>query len=296
MRKQTDGYVRLTRFKEYLFFVVVTTLLGIAAAKGEFGWPFVGVLVANWLAVAFSFMINDVEDAEDDALNPLKVKRNPVSARDISYKGAYRASYIVAALSAVTYALLGVGPFVMGIFCLLLGYFYSASVRLKKRAFWDLASHGLMLAGLQLLAAYLTFGDFKSWAWFFPFLFVWGISEYGELFNEVRDLDGDLAAGLRHTGAMLGRKRTGILMSIAIGIGVIGGIITIFVQQLLTGWAVILLVVLAALFVAPQVIKQRRSGDMVALQGDFHKPLEIAMALALLAQFIVPWAQQILKK
>jgi 4-hydroxybenzoate polyprenyltransferase len=60
----------LARYKEYFFFVIITTFLGASAANGAFGWPLLLVLLANWLAVAFAFMINDVEDAPDDALNP----------------------------------------------------------------------------------------------------------------------------------------------------------------------------------------------------------------------------------
>jgi 4-hydroxybenzoate polyprenyltransferase len=60
-----NALIRLTRYKEYIFFVMVTTFLGAIVGKGFFGWKLVGVLTANLLAVAFAFMINDVEDAPD---------------------------------------------------------------------------------------------------------------------------------------------------------------------------------------------------------------------------------------
>ena len=84
MKRQLGGVLRLTRFQEYTSFVTVTTLLGAAVAHGSFGWPLIRVLAANWLAVGFAFMINDVEDAPDDALSPAKAGRNPVSAGDLS--------------------------------------------------------------------------------------------------------------------------------------------------------------------------------------------------------------------
>ena len=80
MSDKLRGVIKLTRFKEYIWFVIVTTLIGAATAGGEFGWALIGALIANELSVGFAFMINDVEDADDDALNPAKINRNPVSA------------------------------------------------------------------------------------------------------------------------------------------------------------------------------------------------------------------------
>ena len=96
MKRQLAGLIRLTRYKEYPFFVIITSLLGAAAAHGFLGWKLIGVLTANLLAVAFAFMINDVEDAPDDALDLAKVKRNPVSATDLSARTGLLASFGVA--------------------------------------------------------------------------------------------------------------------------------------------------------------------------------------------------------
>jgi 4-hydroxybenzoate polyprenyltransferase len=68
----------------------VTTALGAAAAGGTFGWQWIAALLANWTAVGFAFMINDVEDADDDAMNPAKINRNPISCRMISPRVLHR--------------------------------------------------------------------------------------------------------------------------------------------------------------------------------------------------------------
>ena len=107
MTNRLSGIWRLTRFKEYVSFVIITTLLGAAASRGSFGWLLIGVLVANWLAVGFAFMINDVEDAPDDALNPAKALRNPVSAGVLSPCIGRLLSYLVASMAALLYATLG---------------------------------------------------------------------------------------------------------------------------------------------------------------------------------------------
>ncbi len=290
MIQTIKALLRLARFKEYTFFVIVTTLLGVASAEGHIGFRFGLVLAANWLAVAFAFMINDVEDAPDDALNPLKVKRNPVSAGDLTPRTATLTSLVVALFSAVLYILLGLWPAVLGMISLLLGYFYSwRVVRFKNMPFIDLASHCMMLAGLQFLPALLAFDPHPSLQWIFPFGFIVCISLYGELFNELRDLEGDLAAGLNHTASKLGYKPAYWMMMSLLVIGVICGGITFFVLKIIPTWVVITLVALVVVFITRPAIKARRQRSILALQQSFQKPLEAAAALALLAQFIYPW-------
>ncbi len=52
MNSTLKGIIKLTRFDEYVWFVIVTTLLGAAAGGGTFGWQLIVALLANWLAVA----------------------------------------------------------------------------------------------------------------------------------------------------------------------------------------------------------------------------------------------------
>lgn len=293
-RRTLGGIMRLARFKEYTFFVIITTLLGVSSAGGEFGLKLLFVLAANWLAVAFAFMINDVEDADDDALNPLKINRNPVSARDLTPRMATGASWVVAAISAGFYALLGFWPFVLGIISLGLGFFYSwRPVRFKNMPFIDLASHCMMLAGLQFLPGMLAFNTQPSLEWLFPFFFIVNISLYGELFNELRDLDGDLKAGLNHTASKLGYKPTYWLMMIIFSIGVACGVITFLVLHIIPLWVIVLMVILAILLIVRPALRARSHGSSLAMQESFQKPLEIAGAFAMLIQFVAPWISQI---
>lgn len=295
MNKTLKALIRLTRYKEYIWFVVVTTLLGAAAAGGKFGWPLIGALVANWLAVGFSFMINDVEDAADDALNPAKVKRNPISAKDLSVPAGYIASFAVMILSGLVYATLGTIPFVIGLISLLTGFLYSwQRVRLKSMPFIDLISHCMMLAGFQFLPAYFAFTSTLNDRWLWPFLAVTSISMYGELFNELRDLVGDLAAGVKHTASILGQRATQVLANVLLVLGIIALVITLFVVQLIPLWVLIVMAVLALILVLPPLLRVRRSQNMVQLQGSFQVPIQIAGALAMLIGSIVPWLMSVL--
>jgi len=291
MKRQLAGLIRLTRYKEYPFFVIFTTLLGAAVAHGFFGWKLIGVLAANLLAVAFAFMINDVEDAPDDALDPAKATRNPVSASDLSARAGRMASFGVALAAGLVYAFLGTLPFITGLSCLVIAYLYSwRPVRLKSKPFVDLVSHCLMLAGLQYLAAYFSFEPVPFSRWVFPFIIVMGISMYGELFNELRDLDGDRQAGINHTANLIGQRAAYWLMIGLLLIGLGSGVITIVIIQLIPPSILLFWVVLAGILVVPKLVRLRQHSSLITQQGSFHKPVEIAAAFALLLKFIIPWA------
>ena len=295
MKRSLDGLLKLTRFDEYVFFVIVTTLLGVASAGGNVDWRFLVVLLANWTAVGFAFMINDIEDAPDDALSSSKINRNPVSAGLITPKTARIWTFIVGVISAALFALLGTWPFVFGLLSLILGYLYSyRGVRLKTIAFLDVLSHCLMLAGLQFLTGYFTYSTVLGRNWLWPFLFVVCISVYGELYNEIRDFEGDQAAQLRHTAIVLGSRTSHVLMLAILVLGVFSGIVSFLVIDLIPFWVFIIMAVLALLLLLPQVLKLRRGDSSIEIQNAFQKPFERAAALALLFQFIVPWLDTLL--
>ncbi|HPH94498.1 MAG TPA: UbiA family prenyltransferase [Anaerolineaceae bacterium] len=296
IKMKVNGLVRLTRVNEFLAFVTVTTLLGAAAAHGEFTWSLVGVLVANWLVVGFAFMINDVEDAPDDALTPSKAVRNPVSAGHLSSRFATLASLFIAALSFVIYALLGGWTFFFGVICIVISYIYSwRRIRLKNIAVLDFLSHIFMLAGLQYLCGYFTFTSTLNDIWFYPLLMVGSISLYGELFNEMRDLEGDKKAGLRHTAIVFGPTITKWMMIISMTIGVISTVITFFFINIIAWWVIVLIIVIAAAMLLPPLIRMRRAKNAIQAQAPLHKPFEIAAALGLLVQFISPLALLMIK-
>ncbi|HZY42185.1 MAG TPA: UbiA family prenyltransferase [Anaerolineae bacterium] len=297
MSKQLKGVLKLTRINEYVWFVIVTTLVGAATAGGEFGWALIGALIANELSVGFAFMINDVEDADDDALNPAKINRNPVSAGLLTRREANLASYGTALIAGVIYATLSPAALIVGVISLIVGWIYSwGPVRLKSKPIVDLLSHVMMLAGFQFLAGHFTFANQLGGSWFFPFLFLVSISGYGELYNELRDYEGDLKAGLKHTAAVIGHRAATLLMNTLLILGIVGALYTIFFMQILPGWVIGLLVaVFAVLFLRP-MLNARRAGahGSVEAQAPFQVPIQIAAAIALSAWFVVVWLDKVL--
>jgi len=295
VKKTIKGLVKLTRFNEYVYFVVVTTLLGVASADGTLDWRLLVVLAANWLAVGFAFMINDIEDAPDDALSANKINRNPVSSGWITPGEARTATFLVGITSAILYAFLGVKPLIFGGITLILGFLYSSrSVRLKTIAVFDIISHCLMLAGLQFLCGYFTFTSRFNQNWLWPFIFVVSISIYGELYNEVRDIEGDREAHLRHTAIVLGEKPTHGLMILMLIVGVFSGAVSLMAINLIPMWVLATMAILAGLFIIPPLVRMRKDDTSIAIQGAFQKPLERAAAIALLLQYFLPWIDQVL--
>jgi 4-hydroxybenzoate polyprenyltransferase len=288
---RVDGTIRLSRYREFIWFVAITSLLGAGAAAGEFGIRLLTVLVANELAVAFMFMINDVEDAPDDALTPHKAVRNPIAAGSLSLRSGWWASALVALLAGFLFLPLGVGSALCGWISLLLGYIYSwRKIRLKNLPILDMLSHSMMLAGLQFLVGFLAFRPGIHGWWIFPFLMVVAISLYGELFNELRDLHGDRQAGLRHSAAIFGYQPAKILMFTFLSIGILCTIITLLVVRMLPWWVIVLTGVLVAILALPPLLRVRRlKRNAIDVQAPFQKPFEIAFSLALAAWFIVTW-------
>jgi 4-hydroxybenzoate polyprenyltransferase len=222
LREQVRGLIQLTRWKEYIPFVVPLTLVGalLAAYPNNIllDWRLVAVTLANILAVAYAFMINDIEDAPDDARDPARAARNPISSGAIGVRMGYAACRLVAAVTLILYALGGVNVLFIGIGTLLLSHLYSwRPVRLKAWPVTDIVSHSLMLSGLLLLAGYFIYHDNPGVVWFVA-MGATLVSVYGQLYNQLRDYDMDKAAGLYNTAIILGENNTRRAMYLAVGL------------------------------------------------------------------------------
>jgi 4-hydroxybenzoate polyprenyltransferase len=204
--------------------VVPLTIVGaLMAARPHdtlLDWRLIAVTFANILAVAYAFMINDIEDAPDDARDPARAARNPITSGRIPPSIGYRATRIVALVTLVLYALGGVWVLAIGIGTLLLSHLYSwRPVRLKAWPVTDILSHSLMLSGLLLLAGYFIYHSDPGIVWFVAAAATL-VSVYGQLYNQLRDYDMDKAAGLFNTAIILGQANTRRVMYLTIGLAV----------------------------------------------------------------------------
>ena len=238
-RDQLQGLIQLTRWKEYVPFVVPLTLTGALMAARPNGilldWRLLAVMLANILVVAYAFMINDIEDAPDDARDPARAARNPISTGRIPAKIGYSACRVVALVTLALYAFGGVWVLAIGIATLLLSHLYSwRPVRLKAWPVTDILSHSLMLSGLLLLAGYFIYHDSPGIVWFVAAA-VTLVSVYGQLYNQLRDYDMDKAAGLNNTAIILGEANTRRVMYLTIVMAAIC-LLTAIAQGLFPVW------------------------------------------------------------
>ena len=294
LKRTLIGLARLTRFDEHVFFVLITTFLGAAAGQAVFGWRLVAALGANLLAVSFAFMINDIEDAPEDAFSEKNYARNPVSSGLISPQMAKTAAISVILLSIGLFALLGLRPLMFGMACLLLGWMYSIkSIRLKTMPYVELLSHGLLLAGLPFLCGYFTFAAGFNRTWFWPFTFVMSTRILIVLYGELRNLEQEHLARMHPTALLLGERAANNLMIAMIVLAASCGAVSFFFINLVPAWVLLFAAIVAALLLIPVVIKLRRGDPQVTAQGLFRKPLERAAALALVLHFLLPWLNRI---
>lgn len=288
---QIQGLVRLTRWKEYLPFVIPLTVLGALLATRPnnipLDWRLIFVTIANILAVAYAFMINDIEDAPDDARDPARAARNPVSMGEISVRFGYAACRTVAALTLILYALGGFWALIIGIATLLLSHLYSwKPVRLKAWPITDIVSHSLMLSGLLLLAGYFTYHTEPGIVWFVAAA-VTLISVYGQLYNQLRDYDMDKAAGLYNTAIVLGESYTRIAMYAAVALAAVSFLAAVWngVFPLWLG-GVVLISIPISMFVSPKT--DMRGGTAVDASGSLQ--IQTLMVVNLTVAVWLGWA------
>jgi 4-hydroxybenzoate polyprenyltransferase len=209
------GLWRLSRWREHVPFTVPATLLGVNMAARQ-GGALDGrlgiVLAANILAVTFAFMVNDLEDAPDDARDSERGARNAITAGLITPRVGWVAAQLVGMVAALLFAGLNRAACAVGMITLALSLLYSwRGVRLKALPVVDVISHALMLSTLLFLAGYLTVDAAPGRAWWAA-AGVGLISAYGQLYNQLRDYTPDRAAGLHNTASVLGRRGTLIAM------------------------------------------------------------------------------------
>lgn len=249
--------LRLTRWNDHVLFTLPATLLGVNLALDRAGvaadWRTGVVCLANVLAVSFAFMVNDIEDAPDDARDPERAARNVIAVGALSPRVGWWASWIVAGGALAGFALIDAQVLAVGALTLLLGWLYSCrAVRLKALPVVDVLAHVLMLSALLLLAGYMVYASaWSSMAWVITGVSL--ISAYGQLYNQLRDYALDRAAGLRNTASVLGETGTrwamhGALLGagLSLAAAVVGGGIPVWFVLVLAGLSPLLIVFYSA--------------------------------------------------
>lgn len=248
---KTRGVLRLTRWKEYIPWVLPLTiigcLLGATNRQVELDWRLAVVILANTLVVAYAFMINDIEDAPDDAREAHRAAKNAITNGELTPRQGWAASLTVAAVSFILYAIIGVWPFVIGVLTLALSHFYSwKPIRLKAWPVADVLSHSLMLSGLLFLAGFFAYSSTPGLVWLVAG-FATLISVYGQLYNQLRDYEMDKAAGLKNTAITVGPRYAKLLMYCSAGLAFAMLLYSVW-MQVIPLWLISVPLVIAPIF------------------------------------------------
>lgn len=291
LRSQLVGLIKLTRWKEYVPFVIPLTILGALLAtqqnSAQLDLRLLAVTLANILAVAYAFMINDIEDAPDDARDPDRAARNPVTSGEIGLRVGYAACRVVAAVTLLLYWLGGTSVLYIGIATLLLSHLYSwRPVRLKAWPVTDIVSHSLMLSGLLLLAGYYAYGSAPGIIWFVA-AGVTLISVYGQLYNQVRDYDMDKAAGLFNTAIILGEGNTKRLMYVSLALAA-ASFLAAILQNAFPIWLGLVVLISVPISMFFRTSHDMRGGEAADVSGKVQ-----VQALVILNLIMGAWLAQV---
>ena len=276
--------LRLTRWREHLPFTIPLTILGglLAAepAATAVDWRLLAVLAGNVLAMSFAFMLNDIEDAPDDALDPAKKAHNVISSGLLSRREGQAVTAATGILSFLLFAAAGAFTLLLGAIMLVLCYLYSAHpFRFKARPLTDVVSHALMLSGLIIATGFFAYGREPGAVWLViaaASLF----SAYGQFYNQVADFAVDQQAGLKNTAALLGKRLTAILGHASIALALLCMIAAIL-QGLFPAWlGTILLLGAFTCLLFPWEMDMR--GNLAQDGGNMQRPgLIVANLVAL---------------
>ncbi len=276
--------LRLTRWREHVPFTIPLTVVGgllaVEPAAAAVDWRLIMVLAGNALAMSFAFMINDIEDAPDDARDPAKRAHNVISSGLLSRREGQLATAAAGILAFLLFAAAGAYTLLLGAIMLALCYLYSAHpFRFKARPLTDVVSHALMLSGLIVATGFFAYDRAPGAVWLViaaASLF----SAYGQFYNQVADFNVDQQAGLRNTAALLGVGLTSLLGHASIALALVCMVAAIL-QGLFPVWlGTILLLGAFTCLLFPWEMDMR--GNLAQDGGNMQRPGLIVANLAAL--------------
>ena len=284
-RSKIIAVIRLSRWREHVPFTIPLTIIGgllaVEPESAQVDWRIFSVLAANVLAMSFAFMLNNIEDAADDALDVHKRQRNVISNGLLSRREGILLTIATFIAALALYAASGALALLIGGVTLALCYLYSAHpFRFKARPISDVVSHALMLSGLLIASGYFTYGTTPGEVWLViaaASLF----SAYGQFYNQVVDYEVDKEAGLKNTAVLLGKGPTSILGQLSIASALLCMLAAIL-QGLFPVWlGTILIIGVVTTIIFPWEFDMR--GNLARDGGNVQRPgLIIANLLALI--------------
>ena len=282
--------IKLTRWREFILWTVPLTLLGGLMAErysdARLDFRILLVLLGNCCIMAYAFMINDIEDAEDDKFDPLRAARNPIASDELSKYRGWLAAIFIAFIGLACFALTTAETLLAGIVMLILSHLYSwKSVRLKAIPVLDIAAHVLMLSALLMLTGYFTYDDSPTRPVWLLLSAVTFVSAYGQFYNQVRDFEADRAANLRNTASFAGKKAALQLSYLSILIAGVSFLLALVEDAFPIGFAALIVVMVPVAWLFSSHHDAR--GDVaVDMSGKAQNSVLIGINVALFLWFL----------
>ncbi len=241
-------YLKLSRWREYYGKVLVVTSLGVFITPNVRIWQIILLVVANLLANVFAFMINDLEDSEDDAKHKEKRLRNPIASGEIDHRKAQLATYSTGIFCVMLYFILGFRVGLVGALIMFIGLVYShKKIRLKSKPIIDITSHGMHRALLFLTPVVLPHNNPSILLTLSIGFCIFLVSALGDISNEIRDYRVDREAGLKNTASYFNLLR--LKQFLVVGMFIPCAYIFLFIMVYAPG-ATKLILLATAMFIA----------------------------------------------
>lgn len=284
MLKKVKGVIALSRWKEVYDFTLALTFITILIAGGEINTRLIALLIANFLAMSYPFMFNDIEDAPDDAEDPKKKKRNPIcNGSLLRNEGLFVVNTIfiitILLFFYISYTINSWYVFIIGTITMIVSFFYSwRKVRLKAIPIVDVITHMFMLAGSIFLTSYFAYAQTLTLDALIVLIAVMFVSGYGQMDNEIRDFIVDSKTKVKTTATVIGKRNAIILQTILIAIAAVSILyigtrinnIGSFVQNFVISF----IVIIALPFIA------QLSGLKIETKVWIHRAIVLAAAVA----------------
>ncbi|SRR5260221_7712736 len=211
-RVKLKAFYKLARLNTIMDFFPILGILSVFGTRSTINIATIVTLICMLFLFLSAFIINDINDADDDAMDPKKALRNPISAKILTLEEAYNFFFLISLIGLVPLLFVSINSFIVGLAIFIVGYLYSAKpIRLKARVLLDILSHGFFLAAAQIIMFSQLPGSVLDKATITMAIAVYIFSMGGDLYNESRDWEVDRLSGLKNTSHYLGFKTTRIL-------------------------------------------------------------------------------------
>ena len=289
LRSAWSLYNRLFRFYEDVFYVSMASLFGIISSTGEFGWKLLLVLISNWLVSGLSNVFQNINSAPSDVIQSRGGNENPIAKGEVRLITVKLVATIAWLISLTSFFLLGWKVGLIGLLLSVLSWgCHHHSIGMERIQFSFVICQGLIKAALPFLTAYFTFQTHLNKIWLYPFLCMLAFRIYIDSSGLLKDMKSAKNIS-KPRFAYLSVRGGQLFTLIFLVVGIITGLITIVILDIIPLWVNILSTVLVFIFLIPQFTKMHQSRDLLHLQTPLHIPVEKAVAIALLMQFLIPW-------